>query len=150
MVSVGGGKLTTHRLVACAALSRLPDAVRPHRLVAADAPLPGGARRARVAGVDPETAAHLVSMYGSRADDVVAHAREDPSLLEPIREDGPDIWAQAQFAVEREWAATAEDVLMRRTTAGLRGPCAGDLETQLLARLPEVGQLQPAADSLAH
>jgi glycerol-3-phosphate dehydrogenase len=144
MVSVGGGKLTTHRVVACAALARLPHAVRPRRLMATDAALPGGERPACVSGVDPETAMQLVSMYGSRAEDVLAYARDDPGLLEPIRENGPDIWAQARFAVEREWAATAEDVLMRRTSAGLRGSCAGDLEARLLARLPE---LEPAAAS---
>ena len=45
----------------------------------------------------------------------------DPSLLERLHPDGPDIAAQAQFAVTDEWAQSAEDVLRRRTTVALRG-----------------------------
>ena len=48
-------------------------------------------------------------------------AVEDPSLLERLHADGPDIAAQAVFAVRHEWATTVEDVLRRRTTVALRG-----------------------------
>jgi glycerol-3-phosphate dehydrogenase len=33
----------------------------------------------------------------------------------------PDLWAQVYHAVREEWALTAEDVIYRRTTLGLRG-----------------------------
>jgi glycerol-3-phosphate dehydrogenase len=52
---------------------------------------------------------------------VVEGAREDPSLLERLHPEGPDIAAQAVYAVDQEWAATVEDVLRRRTTVTLRG-----------------------------
>jgi glycerol-3-phosphate dehydrogenase len=41
MVSVAGGKLTTHRRIALDALRHLPDGVKPRRLSLSDAPLPG-------------------------------------------------------------------------------------------------------------
>jgi glycerol-3-phosphate dehydrogenase len=41
MVSVAGGKLTTHRRIALDALRHLPDRVRPRRLYLNDTPLPG-------------------------------------------------------------------------------------------------------------
>jgi glycerol-3-phosphate dehydrogenase len=37
------------------------------------------------------------------------------------------VWAQARYAVEREWAVTAEDVA-RRTTLAVRGLAVPDLE----------------------
>ena len=46
---------------------------------------------------------------------------DDQGVLERIHADGPDIVAQARFAVRDEWATTAEDVLRRRTTVALRG-----------------------------
>ena len=48
-------------------------------------------------------------------------AAEDPSLLERLHPDGPDIVAQVLYAARHEWARTAEDVLRRRTTCFYRG-----------------------------
>jgi glycerol-3-phosphate dehydrogenase len=48
-------------------------------------------------------------------------AAEDVSLLERLHPGGPDIVAQARYAVTHEWARTAEDVLTRRTTCFHRG-----------------------------
>ena len=121
MVSVGGGKLTTHRLIALEALRRLPFELRPRRLGRLDEPLPGAGPPENLTGVEPTTAAHLFSLYGSNAADVLACTEDDPGLLEPIHPAGPDIWAQVRFALEREWALTTDDVLRRRTTVALRG-----------------------------
>jgi glycerol-3-phosphate dehydrogenase len=52
---------------------------------------------------------------------VLAPAADDPSLLEPLRPDGPDLAAQALYGATHEWAVSADDVLRRRTTAWLRG-----------------------------
>ena len=41
--------------------------------------------------------------------------------MERIHPDGPDVWAQAYHAVERELAATVDDVVRRRTTLAVRG-----------------------------
>jgi glycerol-3-phosphate dehydrogenase len=121
LVSVAGGKLTTHRLIAMEALRRLPAAVRPRRRAPSRALLPGGGEPGLLPDVDAATAAHLFSLYGSRAADVVASAGGDPDRLAPIHPLGPDIWAQALYAVEHEGAVTADDVLLRRTTVAFRG-----------------------------
>lgn len=63
---------------------------------------------------------HLLSLYGSEAEDVARRGLELPDGLERIHPDAPDIWAQAHYAVEREWALTREDVA-RRTTLAVRG-----------------------------
>ena len=67
------------------------------------------------------SAGHLAGLYGSLAHEVLEPARGEPSLYEPIVAGGPDVVAQARYAVERELAVTMEDVLRRRTTVALRG-----------------------------
>ena len=123
MLSVAGGKLTTYRRIALDALERVRGPLglrhvdrRPFALPGAS----GGESRFDV-GLDPEVEGHLRLVYGSRAGQVVERAAEDASLLERLHPEGPDIAAQAVFAVEREWATTVEDVLRRRTTVTLRG-----------------------------
>ena len=123
MLSVAGGKLTTYRKIALDALDHVRGELGLRRLDRRPFPLPGTAGRAAAlpVGLDPEVGAHLRHLYGSRAGMVVETAADEPSLLERIHPDGPDIAAQALFAVRHEWATTAEDVLRRRTTVALRG-----------------------------
>jgi glycerol-3-phosphate dehydrogenase len=52
---------------------------------------------------------------------VLAPAEEDPSVLERLNCQGPDIAAQVRYAVTHKWARTAEDILHRRTTCFHRG-----------------------------
>jgi glycerol-3-phosphate dehydrogenase len=119
MLSVAGGKLTTYRRIALDALKQLGVRVdrRPW-------PLPGAQGLDRVRfpeELDPATRSHLLHLYGSLADEVLAPAREDPSLLEPLAPGAPEIAAQALYARTREWALTDQDVFRRRTTLALRG-----------------------------
>jgi glycerol-3-phosphate dehydrogenase len=119
MISVAGGKLTTHRLIAIAALRRLPSELRPKRMRPSDEPLPGaGAPPEGLSELDPEIAEHLVGLYGSDAATVLAYGDGELERIDPT---GPDVWAQVSFAVEHEWALTADDVVRRRTTLALRG-----------------------------
>jgi glycerol-3-phosphate dehydrogenase len=124
MLSVAGGKLTTYRRIALQALDRMrPDLGLP-RLDKRPWPLPGacGIREPSLPGVlEPDVRAHLFHLYGSRAAEVLAPAADDPSLLERLHPDGPDIVAQALYAATSEWARNADDVLRRRTTVGVRG-----------------------------
>ena len=116
MVSVAGGKLTTHRRIALDIVRRLPGLERA-RL--GDEPLPGfgdpGPRDPRVA---PDSWAQLVRWFGSEAGRVVA---DWPDALDRVHPDAPELWAQVRHAVAAEWAMDAEDVLRRRTTLALRG-----------------------------
>jgi glycerol-3-phosphate dehydrogenase len=136
IVSVAGGKLTTHRLIAAAALRRLPSELAPRRLPA-EGPLPGSSpwRLASPAEIDGRTLEHLVGLYGSETPRVLSYARDFDDALDPTDPRAPDVWAQVQHAIEHEWAVTVEDVLVRRTTLGMRGLDHEDLRTRIAARL---------------
>ena len=118
MVSVAGGKLTTYRRIALDALHEL--GVRG--LSKRPRPLPGATGLDRIAwpaDLDTATRRHLLHLYGSLATEVLAPAREDPSLLEPLVPGRPDLRAQELYARSHEWAQTDDDVFRRRTTAWL-------------------------------
>ncbi len=135
MVSVAGGKLTTHRRIALQVLNRLPPTLLPHPVQLEDTPLPGAASLpARPEIVDPELYRHLAHLYGSEMDRVLAYAQSNPQALERIHRDGPDIWAQADYAADEEWALNADDVLRRRTTVSVRGLATADLVKRFAAR----------------
>ncbi|QIN82737.1 FAD-dependent oxidoreductase [Rubrobacter tropicus] len=123
MVSVAGGKLTTHRRIAIDALRLLPSHVRPRNPRACDAPLPGSLPANVRARPDPENPVlrHLSRVYGHEAAMVLSRAARLPGGLERISPQGPDVWAQVHHAVAEEWALTVEDVVRRRTTLALRG-----------------------------
>ena len=55
---------------------------------------------------------------------MLAPAREDPALLEPLAAGAPEVAAQVRWAREQEWALTADDVLARRTTLAALGRAA--------------------------
>jgi glycerol-3-phosphate dehydrogenase len=51
--------------------------------------------------------------------------------LRRIAAEGPDIWAQAQYAKDEEWALCVDDVVRRRTTLELRGLATPEVRTSL-------------------
>jgi len=123
MVSVAGGKLTTYRRIALDTLAFLGVRGLSQR----PRPLPGATGLDRVewpASLDERTRSHLLHLYGSLAPEVLGPAAEDPSLLEPIARDRPDLRAQELYARTQEWAVTSEDVVRRRTTVWLSGSSA--------------------------
>ena len=138
MVSIAGGKLTTYRRIALDALDRLRPDLGLGALDRRPRPLPGAAGLSHVPFPDelpPETRSHLLELYGSLAADVLAPAREDPSLLEPLVPGRPDLAAQALYARRarmggdgRRRAAAADDGLARR--AGRSGGDGGALLAQ--------------------
>jgi glycerol-3-phosphate dehydrogenase len=124
MLSVAGGKLTTYRRIALDTLEHI--GVR--NLDRRPRPLPGAAGLARIdwpVELDAPARSHLLHLYGSLATEVLAPAREEPALLEPIVPGRPDLRAQERYAREREWARTNEDVRRRRTTVWLAGLDSG-------------------------
>ena len=129
MLTVAGGKLTTYRRIALHALGQVRGELGLHRLPGAPVPLPGandlpaaGVRLARAyPDLEPAVRSHLAHLYGSLAAEVLAEAADDPSLLERLNPEAPDIAAQAVYAQRREWACKPEDILSRRTTLDLRG-----------------------------
>ncbi len=133
MLSVAGGKLTTYRRIALAALGALRADLGLHRLDRTPSPLPGAADRDAVAAglaqrwpqLEGRISTHLADLYGSLAANVLAPAANDPYLLRRLHPDGPDLAAQAVYARDVECACTPDDILNRRTTLALRG-LAGD------------------------
>jgi len=134
MVSVAGGKLTTHRRIAHEVLGLLHHAGDLPAVPISEQPLPGAAHateRALATVVErigerfPELAAdscrHLAHLYGSAVHPLLAEARRLPQGLTRIHPDGPDIWAQVTHAVRQEWALHPADVVRRRTTLAARG-----------------------------
>jgi glycerol-3-phosphate dehydrogenase len=132
MVSIAGGKLTTHRRIALEALRRLADP-RLAALRLADDPLPevAGGLYDHADDVDPGVAAHLDQIYGRDSHRVMAQRRLHSNALERIHPRGPDIWAQAYHAVESEWAVSVDDVVRRRTTLAVRGLASPELKAQI-------------------
>ncbi len=121
MVSVAGGKLTTHRRIAIDVLRRLDDSrARCHRL--ADVPLPGaGPLPQRPADLESDIWTHLIRHYGSEVSVLLEYAQSVPGAFERVHPGGPDVWAQVHHALKAEWAHTVEDVVRRRTTLAVRG-----------------------------
>ena len=139
MLNVAGGKLTTYRRIALAALERLRLELGLHRLDRRPWPLPGAVGLERISlapDLEPDVRAHLLHLYGSLAPEVLALAAEDPELLERLHPQGPDIAAQARYAATHEWARSAEDVLRRRTTLFHRGL----VDAEVTARVERVLQ----------
>ena len=143
MLSVAGGKLTTYRRIALAALDGVRADLGLHRVDHRPRPLPGASGLDGVRfpdDVDPHTRAQLLRHYGSLAEEVLAPAVADPSLLEPLVPGGPELAAQALYARTHEWARTSEDVLRRRTTIALRGLATAGVDARVAELL---GQPSP-------
>jgi glycerol-3-phosphate dehydrogenase len=121
MVSIGGGKLTTHRLEAMEALRRLPLAVRPHRRAPSSAAVVGIPRLTPQPDVAPETLDHLAATYGDRVGDVLRYGTSDRLAFQRIHPEGPDVWAQVHYAIANELAMTVDDLIGRRTSLRWRG-----------------------------
>ena len=131
LLSVFGGKITTYRRLAEAALKKLaPYLTASGAPWTADAPLPGGdfpvegraelarSLAARYGFLDARAAERLASTYGSLATSFLKDARSRADLG---RRFGADLSeAEVDYLMTREWARDAEDVLWRRTKLGLK------------------------------
>jgi glycerol-3-phosphate dehydrogenase len=138
MVSVAGGKLTTHRRIALDVLRHLPDTVRPSRLRLGENPLPGASlsrTRDHYSSLDESTVDHLLCHYGGEASMLLAYREGFPNAIDRIIPEAPDLWAQVYHAIREEWAVTAEDVIYRRTTLGLRGFDSPEIRRMIFAYL---------------
>jgi len=136
LLSVYGGKLTTCRSLAEKAMERLrPFLSGCGRAWTATAILPGGnlpdgdvdALVAELAGaypgLPPPLLRALARRHGSRAFAVLGEAREPADLG---RHFGADLYErEVVWFGDREWAGSAEDVLWRRSKAGLVLDAAG-------------------------
>jgi glycerol-3-phosphate dehydrogenase len=86
---------------------------------------------------------HLLHLYGSETGRLLGYSKVKDNALERITSGAPDIWAQVYHAVREEWALTAEDVIYRRTTLGLRGFDTPEIR-QRISTVLEAGANTPA------
>ncbi len=130
LLTVHGGKITTYRRLAEAALERLEPyfAMRPPWT--GRQPLPGGEFghrefadrlaevRRRWPFLDAAHARRLFGAYGTRIERVLGDARRIEDL--GPRFGGGLTGAEVRYLMRHEWADTADDVLWRRSKLGLR------------------------------
>ncbi len=130
VLSVFGGKITTHRALAEAALDKLLPylpglgAAWTGRSVLPGGDVPDGdlerlavelAKRAKF--LSANTARRWARAYGTRAFQVLGPARTRSDLGEDFGEGFTE--AEADYLRREEWAVTAEDILWRRSKLGL-------------------------------
>jgi glycerol-3-phosphate dehydrogenase len=129
LLSVFGGKLTTYRRLAEAALEKLEKWFPGRRAWTARAPLPGGdfggasfdellaAYRGRYPRLDARWLRSLLRRHGTCAAEILDDAKAERDLGESF---GGGLYErELAYLVEREWARAPEDVLWRRTKCGL-------------------------------
>jgi glycerol-3-phosphate dehydrogenase len=132
LLSVYGGKITTHRRLAETALDRLASVfgARPawtgqSHLPGGDLPVDGVARliadaRRTWPFLGEAHVRRLVQAYGTRISRVLGPAKRIDDLGARL---GADLTgAEVRYLMEHEWARTADDVLWRRSKLGLRVP----------------------------
>ncbi len=129
LLTIYGGKITTYRKLAEAALAKLGEAMPvPRGEWTARSPLPGGGVHGDVPlderlkrafpYLAPAQAARLARAYGSRAWDILDGSRSADDLGQVFDADLTE--RETRYLISKEWARTAEDVLWRRSKLGLR------------------------------
>src|SRR6185312_10673342 len=128
LLTIYGGKITTYRRLAEAAMERMPffEARPPWT---ANSSLPGGdfpvdgfyaqvaEALARWPFLSEPHARRLVRAYGTRIDRVLGKAQSMHDLRPFFA--GDLTGAEVHYLIENEWARSAEDVLWRRSKLGL-------------------------------
>lgn len=127
LISIGGGKYTTYRVMAADAidaaaadLSRpIPASVTDHTpLLGADGYFALRNQTTTLAhqyGLPAWRISHLLNRYGSLMREVLALAEQDANLLEPIPGAEPYLLAEVAYAATHEAALHLDDLLARRT-----------------------------------
>jgi glycerol-3-phosphate dehydrogenase len=124
LISIMGGKWTTHRAMAEDTINAVQKALqipvtvcptRHHVLFGSE----GFAEDmweeiVRVQSVSKETAEHLAAKFGSAAWEVLKPTSEKSSLAQPILPGRAPIQAEVIYSVREELAMTIEDVIARR------------------------------------
>jgi glycerol-3-phosphate dehydrogenase len=134
MLTMFGGDVTTSRLRAERAVTRLTPFYPMSRPWTASAALPGGdfswdrfetevdLARHRWGFLSEPQARRMVAAYGSRLPAVLGEAKTRDELGPAF---GPDLTGtEVRYLMAREWARFPEDILWRRSKLGLTMPAA--------------------------
>ncbi len=149
LITVAGGKLTTHRLMAeqivdlAARVLAREHGVGAQRPCATRKMLPGAEVVSNAAAwmADPAVRDHLVNTYGADAAWIAAYVEENPTLGERIVPELPYLMAEPLYAVQHEMAVSLTDVLIRRTHVIYEVPGGGRGRARAVADLlaPRLG-----------
>jgi glycerol-3-phosphate dehydrogenase len=135
LVSIIGGKLTTHRSMAESLVdyvsAKLDHEFSTYALYPCETQhLPLDYGRAELAqaidnlvresNVERDVASHLVESYGPSAAKVLEIAQEHGELTSKITPDAPYLLAEARYAARYEMAVKLADFMLRRTQLALR------------------------------
>jgi glycerol-3-phosphate dehydrogenase len=154
LLSIAGGKLTTHRGIAQQVVDDVMQKLgRPIGLCPTlDTPLPGARNRDVARGIDAkigieveivdalsplphDLASMLASRYGSRASMVASIVAERPELAARIVAGCPAVLAEVVHAIRAELATSVSDFLVRRTSMVWRDPASAIVAAPEVARL---------------
>ena len=149
LLSIIGGKITTYRRLAEAALERLapflPSSSRHRAGWTGHTALPGGGGATTAAALvrdypflAPSHAGRLAATYGTLAESILASARTAGDLGMSFGATLTE--AEVRYLMAQEFARTADDVLWRRTKLGL---VLSDAEAATLARFMAVAATAP-------
>jgi glycerol-3-phosphate dehydrogenase len=123
LISILGGKWTTHRLMGEETIDRVQDYLGTRsRSRTWNFPLAGAhgytsdywQTLVKDFDIQADLAQYLARKYGSAAPEVLTLTRSDRTLAAPLVIDGAPIRAQVVYAARVEMATTIEDVLARR------------------------------------
>ena len=124
LISIMGGKWTTHRAMAEDTIDRVQQALgvprtdsktRKHVLYGGESFTDDyWERLSQKHGFSEATARHLSSKFGTAAEDVLLMTSENADLMQPILAGYPSIQAEVVYSVRYEMAVTIDDVLARR------------------------------------
>jgi glycerol-3-phosphate dehydrogenase len=133
LLSIYGGKITTHRRLAEEALEKLGpylNGIKAREGWTGKTPLPGGDMDvSAVAALSAELARHypflssahanrLAHAYGTRASRLLGPAKSMADLGQSFGASLTE--AEVRYLMQTEWACTAEDIVWRRSKLGLR------------------------------
>ncbi len=125
LLSILGGKLSTFRSLAEETVDLIVKKLGTPKIACRTATtlLPGAMTRpsgmeTMDISLDQRSLLRLEALYGSRANHVIALAKQDRALTQVIDPETGAIGAEIVFAVREEWASTFEDILVRRTMIG--------------------------------
>ncbi len=143
MLTLAGGKLTTHRAIAARVVARVMKKLgcAPGACPTLAAPLPGArppaGACARAGGpiFDPEMDATLASRYGTRGALIARIAREAPELAAQLSPGCPAVGAEVVHAIRNEMAHSVADFLVRRTGLTWRSPLEAEAAAPAVARI---------------
>jgi len=149
LISIAGGKLTTHREIAERIVDRAASILGrgAGRSPTLDTPLPGarpveledsGGAARTLAALPTDLREAMTARYGTRAIVAANLARQSPALAQALVAGCPVAAAEVLYAMRYEMAVSLADFIRRRTALSWRHPrCAGaaaEAAARLMAR----------------